>query len=177
MTTIAYRNGIMAADTRAYSGGSVPIGQKNKIHRLDDGSLVGVSSTEPGMAEAFAAWLNDGANPEEAAFAGDRLKNLSALHITPEGQVFFYCENITPSGPLYSRFFAIGSGEQYALGALSSGATAEAAVKVAGLHDVWTNQDIITVPLIPQTEEIHEDVVVIEEAPEPKPRKSKEKAE
>lgn len=48
MTTIAYRNGVMAADTRAYSGGKLPIGTKTKIERLEDGTLLGVSSITPG---------------------------------------------------------------------------------------------------------------------------------
>ena len=33
MTTIAYRDGILAADTRGFSGASTPIGNKLKIHQ------------------------------------------------------------------------------------------------------------------------------------------------
>jgi hypothetical protein len=33
LTTICYRDGVMAADTRAYSGDKLPIGSKTKIRQ------------------------------------------------------------------------------------------------------------------------------------------------
>lgn len=62
MTTIVYDAKIrrMASDSRAFSGSSHPIGAKRKIHRIEagkyKGSLLGVSSTVPGMNEFVTQW-------------------------------------------------------------------------------------------------------------------------
>lgn len=155
MTTIVYRDGLMAADTRAYSGNPTPIGNKQKIHRLPDGSIVGVSTVEPGMSEAFVAWLAAGGNPEEIEHLSDKLK-LQAILVKSNGSVFYYCDNIMPSGPLFGPFFAIGSGDQYALGALSCGATADAAVMVAAQHDSYTGGEIMKL-LLHEVDEVSND--------------------
>lgn len=141
MTTIVYRDGIMAADTRAYSGGSTPIGQKQKIYQLEDGTMIGVSSTKPGFSETFVNWLVNPAEHDPKSVSSDML--FQALVVKDE-QVYYYHDSLAASGPLVGSFFAIGSGEQYALGALSCGATAEAAVVAAAQHDPWTNDQITT---------------------------------
>ena len=145
MTTIVYRDGVLAADTRAYSGGHTPIGKKSKIRRLADGSLVGVSSTEPGVGEAIIGALQDHDSVLEARddllALGDKLR-LQGLLVRPNGDVFYFSDSPYPSGPLRDEFFAIGSGQEYALGALSVGVSAKEAVKVASLHDAWTNDEI-----------------------------------
>ena len=51
MTIIAYRDGIMAADSRAYTGDPDPIGVKQKI-RWHDGELLGASSRAVGIPGA-----------------------------------------------------------------------------------------------------------------------------
>lgn len=159
MTTIVYRDGQMAADTRAYSGNRTPIGFKTKIHRLKDGGLLGVFSAQPGIAEFFRDWINDGENSNEIPDSVD--VNLSALRVKPNGEVFFYSDGIYPSGPIMADWYAIGSGDQYAIGALSCGATADAAVMVAGQHDVWTGGQVQIMNL---AEEAPEDSLQVEEA-------------
>jgi len=144
MTVIVYANGVMAADTRAYSGESTPIGHKQKIHRLSDGSLFGASTTKPGLAEAFARWL-------ETGMAGEPPKDIDmkGLWVRPSGEVFLFMNSHEPSGPLVGPFFAVGSGEQYALGALSLGADAVKAVEVACLHDPWCAAPVMRLSLDP----------------------------
>lgn len=133
MSVIVYRDGVMAADTRAYSGDATPIGHKMKIFRLKDGSLVGFSTTKPGLSEAMVAWFNaespEGPPPVEM--------NFSALLVKPNGEVFYYNDSISPSGPLVGPYFAVGSGDHYALGALACGAAATEAVEVACQFDPW----------------------------------------
>lgn len=125
MTVIAYREGIMAADSRAWSGGHSPIGSKTKIRRLADGTLIGCSSSIPGAAEYVMAWYEDGMNED------DKLpQSFTFLAVKPDGTAMVADDGPYMSGPLTADYFAIGSGRQFALGALAMNATAEEAVQV-----------------------------------------------
>lgn len=59
MTTIAYRDGMMAADSRAYAGNASPVGSKTKINRLKEGSLFACSTSKTGAMEQFVRLLNE----------------------------------------------------------------------------------------------------------------------
>lgn len=144
MTTIAFRDGVMAADTRAYTGGRPPIGRKVKIQRLDDGTLIGCSSTTPGQGEAVIRWFAAGADPHNTP-PGEAKTTL--LAVKPNGEVYFASDSYNLSGPLSGDYFAIGSGDSYALGAMAMGASAERAVEVACDLDVWSEGPITTLVL------------------------------
>ncbi|SCW95543.1 hypothetical protein [Ancylobacter rudongensis] len=135
MSTIAYRAGVMAADTRAYSGSKVPIGNKVKIWRIEGGALIGVATAKPGQGEMFVQWVRDGADPHNAPTSAP---DFEALLVRPNGEALFFYDSFLPSGPLIAPYFAIGSGSQYALGALAVGAGAEAAVAAAVELDQFT---------------------------------------
>lgn len=140
MTTIVYRDGVLVSDSRAYSGRKLPIGSKDKIHRLSDGSLVGVSTTLPGLSDELIAWFEAGADTQDLpdCSPSDQHGGFVALRIMADGEVFYYQNRATPSGPLRAAFFAIGSGEEYALGALEAGAGAREAVEIACKLDPWS---------------------------------------
>lgn len=151
MTTIVYRDGILAADTRAYSGDRSPIGQKQKIFqfRNSDGtvSTFGISTPQPGFSEEIKVWFaNDKHNDYRPDLNG---RGFSALEILSNGEVYYYNDNFTPSGPLTADWFAIGSGQDFAIGALEMGATAQQAVVVSAKNDAWTGgavQHIVVFP-------------------------------
>jgi hypothetical protein len=151
MSTIVYRDGILAADTRAFSGSKAPIGNKRKIFkvRLSDGSYTsfGVSTAHPGLSEEIRDWFaSEKVHDAEPVLAG---REFDALEITSGGEVFFYKDSFAPTGPLDADYYAIGSGAEYALGAFSMGADALTAIQIAGEHDVWTGgsvQRILTGP-------------------------------
>lgn len=151
MTTICYRDGQLAADTRAYSGGSRPIGHKQKIGmvQLSGGEILafGISTAHPGLSEELRAWLGNEKSPDYDPGPG---REFEMLEVRDDGTVFYYQSSLTPSGPLEADYFAIGSGAEYALGALAHGATAQEAVEAASQHDVWTKAPIqfINVPLV-----------------------------
>lgn len=140
MTTIAYRDGVMASDSRGYGGDRAPVGSKTKIHRLPDGTLMGCSSNAPGQPEAVFAWYAGGADPREAPAFGDAKFRL--LVVRPDGQSFLGENSFYLSGPLDARFFAVGSGQEYALGAMEAGASAVRAVEVAIKLDVWSDGEV-----------------------------------
>lgn len=150
MSVIVYRDGVMAADTRAYSGDATPIGHKMKIFRLTDGSLVGIATNKPGLGEALVNWFNAGCT-HEALPDGELV--FSALLVRPTGDVFLYSDSPYPSGPLAGHYFAIGSGDRYALGAFAMDATAEQAVSAACMFDVWCSTPIAVLKLYEDDDE------------------------
>lgn len=134
MTTIAYRAGTMAADSRAYAGDRRPMGFKTKIKRLANGGLMASSSVRPGNAELLFAIVNG--NGIEAPI--DPPIDAQSLVVMPGGDVYYYANGGRFTGPLNGEYFAVGSGEDYALGAMAMGADAIKAVEMAKLHDVFS---------------------------------------
>lgn len=145
MTTIVYRDGVLAADRRAYSGDKKPIGSKTKIHRLEDGTLFGVSSSNVGADSLLRRWIESGC----VTAATDQLKpdSFELIVIKPTGDVFYANGNLDLTGPLEAEYFAIGSGDHYALGALAMGASAEVAVQIASDLDIWSGGGVTTMAL------------------------------
>lgn len=131
MSTVVYRDGVMASDTRAWAGSSTPIGRKMKIRRLEDGTLVGVVTAIPGMGEAISQWIEAGAAPDEIPAIAGKDHDFAALVVRPDGQAMFYYDSPYPSGPLVAPYLAIGSGSHYALGAMAAGLNAVQAVQIA----------------------------------------------
>lgn len=139
MTTVCFKDGIMSADTRAYSGDKHPIGNKNKLYRLANGTLVGCSSSAVGEPARFARWLSMfGDDLDCATVESDEPHGVQALVVQPDGSVFYWQDGTSFTGPLEADFYAIGSGEQYAYGAMMMGASAQEAVEVAIAVDQWT---------------------------------------
>ncbi|MGB3833792.1 MAG: hypothetical protein WA975_18225 [Mesorhizobium sp.] len=142
MTTIAYKAGVMAADTRAYAGFNSPLGEKRKIRRLADGTLIGCSSNQVGLPEAVMSWFEAGADmmatpkPAETKFA--------FLAVRPNGDGFYANDDFLLSGPIKAECFAIGSGEGVAHGAMRAGADARRAVEIACEIDVWSDLPVVT---------------------------------
>lgn len=131
MTTIAYRDGVMAADSGCFNNGLYE-GEVDKIWVMPD---VGVMACcgEYGAILKVVEWLKDGAQPnrkprlsKESQFAG--------LLITPEGEVLHYQIGLRPLR-IVADFHAIGSGRQIAVGAMAAGASAEQAVQIACHYD------------------------------------------
>jgi hypothetical protein len=128
MSTIVYRDGIMAADTR-YATEWLSPGNVQKIRRLRVG-LVGLVGN-PYLFDVMCEWLdNSGKRPD--------LKDDSAVLVIrhPSGTIEKHCHEgkIMINAP----FVALGSGSMAALGALFHGATAEEAVRIAAQVDPWT---------------------------------------
>lgn len=145
MTTICYTKGVMVSDTRAYSGQRTPIGVKTKIFRLSDGGLYGCSCPSPGFGEALFAWLEGGkieANTPKAPEHG-----FTALIVDKKGKVFYAKDNFYFSGPIKVKYAAIGSGEEFAMGAFEMGADARQACAVATRLDPFSAPPYLTLRL------------------------------
>ncbi len=151
MTVIVYRDGVMAADSRGYSGGRPPLGEKAKI--FDIGSaLVGISTTVPGLSERILEWIERGGGEENFPAKFIDGQGWSAIMVMRDsGKVYRLESTCYFSGPLKADFHAIGSGDGYALGAMEMGADAVKAVEVAIKFDVWSDGEIRTLHLQKQS--------------------------
>lgn len=145
MTTIAYKNGVLAADSRAYSGQRMPIGEKDKIHRLRDGSIFGVSTASVGGDALVRAWIEDGCRPadKDQPIPGDFVLIL----VKPNGELFYAKDNLSLTGPLDAPYIAVGTGAEYAMGAMEMGADACTAVEVATRLDPFSGGTVSTLRL------------------------------
>lgn len=138
MTTIAYRDGILAADTRVCAGDMVLPEHATKVFKLDSGALVGYAGSVEQSDALHYAVINGHPTPEH--------KKVQGLMIQPDGSVFNY------EGTRWVRageapYYAIGSGSPFALAAMHCGRDARMAIHCAMHFDKDTGGDIIQVRL------------------------------
>jgi ATP-dependent protease HslVU (ClpYQ) peptidase subunit len=149
VTTIAVRDGVMAADTRVGNGGWVTPGAVKKLHRLDNGWAIGMA----GVLACFPlvrAWVN--ARIRDGERGGSEFFNYplpeiaddyNALVMRDDGSVFGV-EGKRADFVDYDRpFAACGSGRIPALAAMLMGATAEEAVRIAMQPDPETGGEVM----------------------------------
>lgn len=137
MTTMAYRDGQISADSLGWNG-DICMGSVIKVGRMEDGSLWGVAGNLQYL-DQLKKWA---AKPE-----GDppETKDTDFFMVCPDGHVRIWegvgwCE-------LKAPFFAIGSGSSIALGAMHMGATAAEAVHAASCFDAFTGGEIVSFQL------------------------------
>jgi ATP-dependent HslUV protease subunit HslV len=130
MTTIVYRDGVMAADTRMIQRTAI-IGNITKIVRRNDGALCG-GAGDAAWVVAFHDWFLAGEQGDPPAVP-DSCKGLVAVKRRP-------VELFEQSGAFKFKapYVAIGSGMEFALGAMHMGASAPAAVRTAMKFDPGT---------------------------------------
>lgn len=132
MTTIAYRNGVLAADSGVWIGeAALPFARK--LAKGKSGTLYGVSGSAAEGAK-FIAWVEAGEIgdcPRGEAIEGDR-SSFIAIAVAATGQVRLI---VARGDEIYEApYFAIGAGNVGALCALYAGADAIGAVEAAIAH-------------------------------------------
>lgn len=133
MTTIAYRDGVMASDSLVTKGHSHRDGTSQKVYRLGPpgrGILVGIAGQWP-AAQRLVDWLRAGAHGEPPDMGGE--KGAEALIIMPDGLIV----SVTWAGweRYRAEYVTLGCGSDYASGAMAHGATAEEAVAASLVHE------------------------------------------
>lgn len=143
MTTIAYRDGVLAADTLICESDR-RVGRVVKIMRRA-GILAGVAGCLAHM-QAFHSWFMGGMIGEPPAMkTGERTSDAIIVH---DGRILGLGE--LGWDVMKANYYAIGSGAGVALGAMASGATAEQAVQAAIELDVWSGGDITVLSRVHQ---------------------------
>jgi len=136
MTVIAYRDGVLASDSRITSGKDFLEGDScTKIYRLSDGSVVGLAGDNHNGLLLLEA-LREASTGDIRTLPKGPFKKAEALLVSPRRKVFMY------SGGWYDDkhmqgYYAIGSGSIVALGAMDAGATAVEAVKIGIKRSVF----------------------------------------
>lgn len=147
MTTIVYHDGVMYADSLAYQGRyDAPIGTKSKIYVAKDGTAIGVSSSCVGAGEQILRWYEDGQDPK--GLPAGSPSDCQILMVKRDGSVFYAKDSLCFSGPLTGDFWAIGSGDRYALGAYRAGVSARTALEIAISIDPFSGLPVNAVVVV-----------------------------
>lgn len=131
MTTVAYRDGVVAADSRGTVGGWVLPTREAKLFRLDDGRVAALTGGYAGATRLLAWATGDKATPQP------EIGEARVILFSPGGRVEIYEDGASYTE--HAEFMAWGSGMPAALGALHAGADAAEAVRIAGLVDTHTD--------------------------------------
>lgn len=129
MTTIAWRDGVLASDSQA-TGGNVK-SRCAKLFQLGDGRIVGIAG-DYARGCAFVEALKRG-EPIKT-----NMKGVCALVLAGDGTVTEYDDSPHPM-PVIDSFYAIGSGRMAAMAAMTCGKSALEAVHVAAEIDCYTS--------------------------------------
>lgn len=141
MTTVAANRTTIASDLQ-FTYGNTRFKGKTKIFDFPkpkaqfllktDRVLAGVSGSATQIAH-LVEWLHDG----ETTSKPPKIKKLELLCLTAEGKLY-WGDGVTSFLQIDEPFWAIGSGMDFAIGAMKQGATPLEAVKVASKSDVNT---------------------------------------
>lgn len=145
MTTIAYRDGVMAADSQTTMQG----GRRANVLKVFkiNGFLVGVAGSAcmaMNLLDDFTVYAK-GKIPPRIMELKPASNNEWAfmLVVTPKGHAYKY-ENGGRPWRLYGKYHSIGCGSDYAMAAMEMGADAIKAVMVAAKFDINTGLPVKT---------------------------------
>lgn len=145
MTTIAYKDGILACDS-AWSADSKMVAWQNKITRFKTGALY--ASCGDGDDRQLVRLLRKVKSPSKIPSTKALRKmdpsDIEALLIFKSGDVWLLWTGPTGGAFPITPPSAIGSGRNFALGAMDAGLSAEDAVKVACQRDCHSRLPVYT---------------------------------
>lgn len=144
MTTIAYRDGVIAADScvslQTEAGGARKF-RCEKLYRKQvkgprgksEWIVIGLAGeSAPGLV--FLDWY--GTDKEKPTDLIEGSADFTALILTKRG--LFEADAYCRPEKILNRFYAVGSGAKAAMGAMYAGATAKRAVQIAAKIDPYT---------------------------------------
>lgn len=135
MTTIAYKDGVIAYDSRQTRGGAIVSDDAPKCQVVDGVSffLAGAVCDEKALIAAYFG--TPSAVPVECS--GYAVDGGKLLMVGYDDKTGIWKQELDPANP-----DAIGSGSAYALAAMDMGASAEDAVRAAMKRDIYTGGKI-----------------------------------
>ena len=143
MTTIAWDGKTLAADKRATVNGMAHT--TKKLIRIKNGPMAGAIcgwSNSIAVAMEMIHWLESGADIKEFPAAQRTDEWSPVILITYSQQVFVYEKGPFPIERSFSDAMALGSGREFAMGAMAFGATSQEAIAIATKLDVYTGDGI-----------------------------------
>lgn len=161
MTTIAYRDGIMACDS-CWSENKAVDTLQTKIERLPSGALLGSAGDNDNrqIKKLFANVKTPAGLPDKAAILAIRCEYAGIL-VLPRGRVFkisathlseaHWDSDFDDDVGLWEislPFCGIGTGKEFAMGAMAAGKNAAEAVRIACRFDINSRPPVHQVPLV-----------------------------
>ncbi len=143
MTTVAYRDGVLAGDGRETTQNDEDSSWYKlrddcvKVHRLKDGRLFGAAHGSEDIERLHTALIKNLPPP--------KLECVCGLLIDLRRRIWLYEGNIWQHIKL--PYYAIGSGAIHAFTALDMGASARVSVRAAIKRDLWSGGKISCVRL------------------------------
>lgn len=136
MTTIAYKDGELAYDSLV-SKGNARLGNMQKGVKSENfiAAVCGAAMAVP----AFLKWVKADFNPRKKPNIVIKTEDdeFEAIVVDRKGNIIYYNERLEAL-PIQARYHAIGSGEDFAKGAMEVGADAKRAVQAAAKLDTGT---------------------------------------
>lgn len=138
MTTIAWDSKTLAADRNC--GGCM---NQRKIFKLKKGGYLAGAGVLDDIMEV-ARWIDGGMKESDNPFCGKHvIENGSVyLYIDKHGTAFLLSDPWLRLIKINEKFFAVGSGGEFAMGAMAAGANARKAVSIACQLDYYTGKGI-----------------------------------
>ena len=133
MTTIVFRDGWVAYDTQAVRSGTVMPESLDKAWRIAGGGVAALCGEFNG-SDDLKAWLDDGKAWEQPKIP----ENTILIVFMPDGAIVEHTSSGKAATKPLHGYYAWGSGQDAALGALAMGAKAHRAVEIAMMFDLGT---------------------------------------
>ena len=149
----------MCADSRCTDSIGAVVTRAQKIFRLSNKALLGIA----GDADVRDVVELLGRATSKKLPSRKELRELEAdfygILVFPNGSIFYIDIGRVDDGAGYwtasivecrEKFAAVGSGQQFAMGALAAGKTARQAIDIACKYDTASGPPVVEVPLKPQ---------------------------
>jgi ATP-dependent protease HslVU (ClpYQ) peptidase subunit len=141
MTTIAYKDGIIAYDGRVSRGSTIVYDDFDKMREREGVCFFGTGSTGD-INELIGAWFGE-------EIVGECGANALVLHDGSLTLIGYDEGKVWKSPVVLDRSYSIGSGSEHALTAMDMGASAYQAVEIAMKRDSCTGGKIRTITVKP----------------------------
>lgn len=147
MTTICFKNGILAADTMVSDNRGRRLGYRDKIARSPDGALSGLVGAADHIM-LWNAWVSSDRRSPPPDLLDDDNKASIGILILPDGEIVEKegAGGFLTYAPLQGCA-AWGSGAEIAIGAMLGGSSAKEAVVIAAVADLFTDGEITVLRL------------------------------
>ena len=139
MTTLVFRDGVMAADTQATDYNTTY--QVQKVWRLPDGGVAGLCG-DASKGYAGVKWLAEGEVGDPPSIKGAYI-----VIARPDGSLWL-AEDHFPAFPVMDKMIAHGCGRDFARAALAEGKSAVEAVFAAIKHDLMTSAPVMSLRVV-----------------------------
>lgn len=120
-----------------------------KVFPVGDGSYLTGAGYYDDIVEV-AHWLNNGAKEDSKPAIADRQddpKDSDFIYVEKDGTAYWLTCPFLRKIKITNKFYAVGSGAGYALGALEAGATVEESLAIAAKYDPDTGSKYKTIKI------------------------------